>query len=206
MPYSHHSHSGQFCKHATGTLEEVVQEAIHQGFEVYGLTEHVPRYRREDLYPEEFDAFVAEARRVQAAYTSQIQLLVGLETDLITERDLVGLSDILERHGDGIDYLVGSVHHVHGIPIDFDRETFQRCLASIPNSADMSDEDRTGVFLEMYFDAQYEVMQRFKPEIVGHIDLCRLYTPTLDLRAYAAAWSKLTRNVELPRHTARCSK
>lgn len=53
MPYSHHSHSGQFCRHATGLLEDVVLEAIHQGFEIYGLTEHVPRYRAEDLYPEE---------------------------------------------------------------------------------------------------------------------------------------------------------
>ena len=53
MPYSHHSHSGQFCKHASGTLEEVVKEAISQGFKVYGLTEHVPRYRLQDRYPEE---------------------------------------------------------------------------------------------------------------------------------------------------------
>ena len=53
MPYSHHSHSGQFCKHASGTLEEVVLEAIRKGFLVYGLTEHVPRYRQADLYPEE---------------------------------------------------------------------------------------------------------------------------------------------------------
>ena len=53
MPYSHHSHSGQFCKHASGTLEEVVKEAISQGFKLYGLTEHVPRYRLQDRYPEE---------------------------------------------------------------------------------------------------------------------------------------------------------
>lgn len=53
MPYSHHSHSGQFCKHAIGLLEDVVKEALNQGFEVYGLTEHVPRYHVKDLYPEE---------------------------------------------------------------------------------------------------------------------------------------------------------
>lgn len=57
MPFSHHSHSGQFCRHASGTLEEVVLEAIRQGFEVYGLSEHVPRYRLEDLYPEEVRSF-----------------------------------------------------------------------------------------------------------------------------------------------------
>ena len=53
MPFSHHSHSGQFCKHASGSLEEVVLEAIRQNFVVYGLSEHVPRYRQQDLYPEE---------------------------------------------------------------------------------------------------------------------------------------------------------
>jgi histidinol-phosphatase (PHP family) len=55
--HSHHSHSGQFCKHASGSLEDVVREAIQQGFQVYGLTEHVPRYRDVDLYPEEVDYF-----------------------------------------------------------------------------------------------------------------------------------------------------
>ena len=53
MPFSHHSHSGQFCKHASGTLEEVVLEAIRQKFSIYGLSEHVPRYRLCDRYPEE---------------------------------------------------------------------------------------------------------------------------------------------------------
>lgn len=55
MPHSHHSHSGQFCLHAAQgtTLEQVVQEAIKKGFKTYGLTEHCPRYRQQDLYPEE---------------------------------------------------------------------------------------------------------------------------------------------------------
>lgn len=51
--FSHHSHSGQFCAHAKGSLEDVVLEAIRQGFTTYALTEHMPRYRADDLYPEE---------------------------------------------------------------------------------------------------------------------------------------------------------
>jgi len=58
MPHSHHSHSGQYCKHASGLLEEVVQEAIRQRFQIYGLTEHVPRYREVDLYPEEVGLYL----------------------------------------------------------------------------------------------------------------------------------------------------
>ena len=34
-------------------MEDVVTEAIRQGFQVFGLSEHVPRYRTSDLYPEE---------------------------------------------------------------------------------------------------------------------------------------------------------
>jgi histidinol phosphatase-like PHP family hydrolase len=52
MPFSHHSHSGQFCGHATGTLEEMIQTAISKGMKVFALTEHMPR-EVEDFYPEE---------------------------------------------------------------------------------------------------------------------------------------------------------
>ncbi len=55
MPYSFHSHSGQFCKHGHGLLEDVVKEAIRKGFHVYGLSEHMPRYADSELYPEEIE-------------------------------------------------------------------------------------------------------------------------------------------------------
>ena len=53
MPHSHHSHSGQFCKHASGALQDVVLAAIERGFKTFALTEHCPRFRDKDLYPEE---------------------------------------------------------------------------------------------------------------------------------------------------------
>ena len=53
MPFSHHSHSGQFCGHATDTLEEVIQRAIALKMKVFAMTEHMPRDLDEDLYPEE---------------------------------------------------------------------------------------------------------------------------------------------------------
>ena len=55
MPYSLHSHSGQYCMHAYGDLEEIVKNAINKGFIMYGLSEHMPRSRLEDLYPEEVE-------------------------------------------------------------------------------------------------------------------------------------------------------
>ena len=53
MPFSHHSHSGQFCPgHARNTLEEMVQTAISRNMQVFALTEHMPRDSA-DFYPEE---------------------------------------------------------------------------------------------------------------------------------------------------------
>ncbi|EKM56773.1 uncharacterized protein PHACADRAFT_91769 [Phanerochaete carnosa HHB-10118-sp] len=203
MPYSHHSHSGQFCKHASGSLEDVVLEAIRQGFEVYGLTEHVPRYHAADLYPEEegvtpedllelFDHFVAEAHRLKDKYAGQILLLVGLETEHITSDDLDHLDALLSRYREKIQYLVGSVHHVNGLPIDFDRPTFEKAVTSFGAG---NDQTRTEAFLCEYFDLQYSILTRFKPEIVGHIDLCRLYTPELRFAGYPQAHAKLERNI-----------
>jgi histidinol-phosphatase (PHP family) len=53
MPFSHHSHSGQFCPgHARNTLEEMVQAAIDCEMKVFCVTEHMPR-DEQDFYPEE---------------------------------------------------------------------------------------------------------------------------------------------------------
>ncbi|RDB16037.1 putative histidinol-phosphatase [Hypsizygus marmoreus] len=205
MPHSHHSHSGQFCKHASGRLEEVVLEAIRQGFEVYGLTEHMPRYRTEDLYPEEakmaveelatqFDAFIDEAHRLKKRYEMKIALLIGLETEYIADSDLDALDVLLKRLGPRVEYVVGSVHHVNGFPIDFDYDTFRKSVESV--SRDTSTEEQAQErFLSVYLDAQYRLFQRFHPEIVGHFDLCRLYTPDLVFSDYPSVAEKVERNV-----------
>jgi histidinol-phosphatase (PHP family) len=43
----------EFCSHAVDTLEDVIQEAIRQKFHSFALTEHMPREKNEDLYPDE---------------------------------------------------------------------------------------------------------------------------------------------------------
>ena len=50
-------------------------------------------------------------------------------------------------------------------------------------------------FLCSYFEGQYEIMRRFHPEIVGHVDLCRLYNPQLKFVDYPRAHELLKRNV-----------
>ena len=134
-----------------------------------------------------------EAHRLKSLYASQITLLVGLETEYITDLDLCGLENLLGEFGERVEYLVGSIHHVNGIPIDFDVPTYEHALASF---ASENEQDRQEAFLLAYFDAQYRLFQRFKPEIIGHFDLCRLYKPSLRFADYPSVYQKIKRNVE----------
>lgn len=142
----------------------------------------------------QFDAFVVEAHRLRVKYQSQVTLLVGAETEFITQVDQDGLTTLLNRHGKDIEYLVGSIHHVYETPIDFDQETFEKLLErTSPSNPDV----RMDVYLTAYFEAQYKMIETYHPEIIGHIDLCRLYRPALRLKDYPRAWSQLEKNVAL---------
>lgn len=90
-----------------------------------------------------------------------------------------------EEVGKGVvDYLVGSVHHVHGIPIDFDKSMLEEAVSTF-GTADVGSpsgkESRRVVYHNMvsaYLDAQYEVLQRLRPEVIGHLDLPFLFDPS----------------------------
>lgn len=205
MPFSFHSHSGEYCAHAHGTLRQVIDTAVGKGFRVFGLSEHMPRYRTQDLYPDEiaiqrtpehlqqlFPKFIQEARQLRTEYKNRIRLLIGLESELIYPSMLDDVQDLIKRHN--LDYIVGSVHHVEGIPIDYDIATYQlaenAALKQMGGEGTMTPTE--AIFLR-YFDLQFEMLQRLKPAIVGHFDLVRLFRPNHPLSE--ACWQKIKRNV-----------
>ncbi|KAJ1962458.1 hypothetical protein GGI12_002635 [Dipsacomyces acuminosporus] len=178
MPFTFHSHSGQFCRHAKGSLEDVVKGAIARNMLVLGLSEHVPRSRPQDLYPEEADMspsdlykafadYVAEAHRLRDKYSGKISILIGAESEYITGDSLNEVSRLREAHS--LDYVVGSLHHIDEIPLDFSDETYQRIV-------DHCNGDRKRMFCK-YFDAQLDMLKRLQPEIIGHFDLVRIFHP-----------------------------
>lgn len=203
MPwFSYHGgHSGQFCKHARGALQDVVLRAIEAGFTHYGLSEHVARYRELDIFPEEhelgvtpealvaaFEAYVAHARMLQHDYADRIELLVGFETERLPPGDWAArMREARARLG--VDYIVGSVHDVEGLVIDYKPEHTQAVA------------DQVGGVEELhvrYFDALTELISELRPEVVGHIDLIRKFDG--ERPAFGArAWRHLERTLEAAR-------
>ncbi|KAF2201555.1 histidinol phosphate phosphatase H [Delitschia confertaspora ATCC 74209] len=200
MPFSHHSHSGQFCCHAKNTLEEMVQTAIAKGFHTFALTEHMAR-GKEDFYPEEREAshseegllklsddFITEAVRLRDAYSGKINILIGFETEWIRPETLSLIRQLSAKHP--FDFFLGSVHHVHTIPIDFDKPTYERARAKAGGTDERLFED--------YFDSQYEMLQVLQPPVVGHLDVIRLLSdePNAEFKGYDGVWKKIRRNLE----------
>ena len=101
-----------------------------------------------------FDECIDEASHLSKTYSDKIDLLVGPETDYITTLDLDNLFELLKKHGNKIDYVVGSIHHINKSPIDFDQITYEKSLASFQQS-DSSPASALEGFLTDYFDVQY---------------------------------------------------
>ncbi|KAK7750806.1 hypothetical protein SLS62_007205 [Diatrype stigma] len=208
-----HSHSGQFCPgHAKDQLEDVIKHAISIGYTTIGLTEHMPRTHLEDLYPEEatlltnnilqlddpeaslavlaprHEAYLVEAKRLQEAYASQLHILIGFEGEWM--RSAYGpLIESLSSHP-SIDYFIGSLHHVKGVPIDYDAAYYRKAL----EAAGSTEEE----MYERYYDEQFEMLQALRPRIVGHFDLIRLLSsnPGFDVREWKGVWERIMRNLE----------
>ncbi|KAA8650100.1 hypothetical protein EYZ11_001288 [Aspergillus tanneri] len=201
MPFSHHSHSGQFCPgHAKDSLEEVIQLAISKKFQVFCLTEHMPR-GSEDYYPEEVDAnttmagmianeaaYFQEALRLREKYADQIKILIGFECDWIRPESRTLIEESLSRHP--FEFFMGSVHHTLTVPIDYDRAMYEKARGL----AGGTDER----LFEAYFDEQLDMLQQLKPLVVGHFDLIRLKSddPNGSFQQWPGVWQRILRNLD----------
>ena len=194
----HGGHSAQFCSHAKNSLEEIVQAYMDWGYPWVGITEHMPPASDAYLYPEEkqagldagallerFAEYMTVCRRLKAKYADRIEILVGFETEYYE-----GSIDLARRLIGQFspDYVVGSVHHVKEIPFDYSPQKYREAA------------DRCGGLDELYnayFDQQFEMLQALKPNVVGHLDLIRIYDPEYRVRIVKPEiWKKILRNLE----------
>ncbi|KLJ08558.1 histidinol-phosphatase (PHP family) [Blastomyces silverae] len=201
MPFSHHSHSGQFCEgHAKNSLEDVIRTAIAKKMRVFALSEHMPR-EEQDFYPEEIEAggteaalieneaaYFKEAQRLREKYSSEINILIGFECDWIRPSSLTWIHNSLARLP--FDFFIGSVHHVHAIPIDYDVPLYQKAREIAGGTDEKLFED--------YFDAQLAMLKALNPPVVGHFDLIRLKSddPERSFKQWPAVWEKILRNLD----------
>ena len=105
-----HTHTF-YSKHAIGTVDELVREAIAKGIEILTITDHAPFYvdRQNRLFENELDQYFADIEKAKRDYSGAIKILRGLELDY-----MLGAYDytaqILARHD--LDFVIGSIHYI----------------------------------------------------------------------------------------------
>ena len=200
----HGGHNGESCRHARGTLADVLAAAHARGFTTYGCSEHAPRDDPRDLYPEERDGSPEDLARAFARYSERaasarstwagrLEVLVGFETEVLPLRGWAERMRAL-RAGGPFDYVVGSVHHVGGFPIDFDASTTEIARKGLGGRDAL---DRA------YFDQVAEMIDALRPEVVGHLDLVRKFRGT-DVAFAADTWPRIERALEAARASGAC--
>lgn len=130
-----------------------------------------------------------EAQRLQAVYADRLHILIGFETDFIRPSFAPRVAALAAPAY--VDYYVGSVHHVHGLPIDYNRAFYDEAVAR--SSMDATEQ---GLWAD-YYDEQLGMLQALRPRVVGHFDLIRLLSdaPGRDVREWSAVWEKVKRNL-----------
>ncbi len=134
----HGGHSGQFCHHATDSLEEIVQLYIAKKFPWVGITEHSPAISEELLYPDQkaagltpefllnrFADYMKECRRLQQKYRSKIRIFAAMEIETYSGYEEF-IPYLINRFQP--DYIVGSVHFVGDMGFDYSRNSMTKQL------------------------------------------------------------------------------
>ncbi len=112
MKENFHTHTAR-CRHAIGTEEEYVQQAIAGGLEVLGFSDHTPfrfpgnYYSHMRMYPEELQDYVSTVLALKEKYAGQIDIRLGLEVEYYPDR-IPALLDMIAPFG--IEYLLLGQH------------------------------------------------------------------------------------------------
>jgi len=161
-----HNHT-KLCNHAEGEISEYIEKAIECGIKYFGFSEHAPmnfdeKYRISFEQMSEYEKSVLEAKE---KYKNSIDILLGYEVDYLR-----GYMDERVLNAD-VDFLIGSVHFIE--EWGFDNPEF---IGNYKNH----DIDE---IWQKYFNAIEEMAKSRLFDIVGHLDLIKIfkYMPKKDI-------------------------
>lgn len=172
MNYStYHSHN-HYCD-GKYEPEEHVKAAIALGLQTFGFSSHVPLpFKNEwSMKADDLQKYLSEINSFKEKYRDKIEIYTGLEVDYIP--GLIGPSHPTITQL-GLDYSIGSIHYVDQLEdgthweIDGTYVHFIRGLNEIFHG-----NGRNAIL--RYLSLTKEMVDRDKPQIVGHIDKIKIH-------------------------------
>jgi histidinol-phosphatase (PHP family) len=170
LPPDLHIHT-TYSQHATGTMEETVRAALAKGLPEIGFADHFPYPSGFSVpapncvIPDEatFAVYADEVRRLRSAYADRIEIRFGAEIDHLDGRTS---DQAVMRAKHAFDYVIGSIHILHGVPIDYRAETLQEQLDQFGGI------DR---LWEVYWNHLENLIRSGACHVIGHLDVLRKF-------------------------------
>ena len=153
-----HNHT-PLCNHAQGEINDYIEAAIKRGTSYFGFSDHAPM----DFDPEyrmqfsDMQSYERDILNAKEKYKDKIEILLGYEVDYLKNH-----MDERVLNAD-VDYLIGSVHFLEGW--GFDNPEFI-------GKWETQDIDE---IWQNYFDTIKEMAQSRLFDIVGHLDLIKVF-------------------------------
>ena len=159
-----HNHT-TLCNHASGTMDEYIQKAIELDIDIFGFSCHAPmefepEYRMSLAQSKIYERDILELKN---KYKKEIKILSAYEVDFMSNPSFME-KDILNSN---VDYLIGSVHFLDNKNTiwGFDNPAFIKTY-------EYQDIDK---IWQDYFDAITAMVKTGYFNIVGHIDLIKVF-------------------------------
>ncbi|CAG37617.1 histidinol-phosphatase [Desulfotalea psychrophila] len=177
-----HVHT-KWCRHATGEMEDYVQEGLQRGLREIIFLEHMEEgiitSRTTWLSEDEFDLYFAEGKRLQEKYRGQIAVKIGVEVGYnpaCTEKILHRLST---RAWDkiGLSY--------HFLPVK--NEPHINLLSSRPEHSLRVRQRSPHKIAEQYLDGLIKAVEIFPVHAVCHLDAALRHIPEISFAKHHLA-------------------
>jgi histidinol-phosphatase (PHP family) len=153
-----HNHT-ILCNHAVGSAEQYVEQAIAQGVDVFGFSDHAPmdfdpKYRMSFAQMHDYKTMIDDVRdkfhdRIEVLFAYEVDYLPGHMDDRVLKAD--------------VDYLIGSVHFIDDW--GFDNPEF---------IGRYEHEDIDHIWQE-YFNLIESMAESRLFDIAGHLDLIKVF-------------------------------
>ncbi len=177
-----HNHT-KLCNHAEGEIEDFVIKAISEKVDIFGFSDHAPmnfdqKYRMSFNQMKEYENSILH---VKEKYIKDIEILLGYEVDFL--ENLVDERVINAN----VDFLIGSVHFLK--KWGFDNPEF---------IGEYKNKDIDTIW-EEYFEAIRQMAKSGLFDIIGHIDLIKVfkYLPKKDIRIIAKESIKAIKKADM---------
>ncbi len=153
-----HTHT-TFCD-GKSSAEEVVRSALEKNFTAIGFSSHGYTSFYTEYCMADTDAYISEIERLKRKYSSEIEILLGVEEDA---------HEFIDRSR--FEYIIGSSHFSvkdgKYLEIDGSHEGFKKCLEAWNGD--------TLAFANEYYSYFCDYLEKRRPDVVGHFDLITKY-------------------------------